>query len=120
VAGVPIDEFKGAGKEFADAFSAEYLNGKPIDPYAIYGGQAGSVLLDAIAASDGSRADVIAKMFAAQVTDGLIGTFGFNENGDPSGASGAVVGFTVYRATDKLVTEASISPKPENVTAALG
>ena len=120
VAGVPITEFKGAGKEFADAFSKDYLNGKPIDPYAIYGAQSASVLLDAIAASDGSRGDVIKKMFATKVTDGLIGSFGFNENGDPAGAAGAVVGFTIYQATTKLDNPVAISPKPEDVTAALG
>ena len=120
VAGVPIDQFKGAGKEFADAFQAEKLKGRAIDPYAIYGAQATRILLDAIAASDGSRADVIAKMFEAKVEDGLIGTFEINENGDPSQAGGAVVGFTIYRATDKLETEKSLSPKAENVEAARG
>ena len=54
VAGVPIDEFKGKGAEFAEAFKPR-LGGKAIDPYAIYGAQAAQVLLDAIAASDGSR-----------------------------------------------------------------
>jgi branched-chain amino acid transport system substrate-binding protein len=120
VAGVPIDQFKGAGKEFADEFKAAKLKGKAIDPYAIYGAQAGRVLLDAIAASDGSRADIIAKVFEAKVEDGLIGSFEINENGDPSQAGGAVVGFTIYRATDKLVTEKTLSPKPENVEAARG
>ena len=75
-------------------------------------------MLDAIAASDGSRSDVIAKMFATEVTDGLLGTFGFNENGDPTNASGAVVGFTMYKATDKLETADNFSPKPETVEAA--
>ena len=120
VAGVPIDQFKGAGKEFADAFKADKLQGKNIDPYAIYGAQAARVLLDAIAASDGSRADVIAKLFETKVEDGLIGSFEINENGDPAGAEGAVVGFTIYKATDKLETEQTISPKPENVDAARG
>jgi hypothetical protein len=31
-----------------------------------------------------------------------------------------VVGFTIYKATDKLTTETTISPKPENVEAARG
>ena len=70
VAGVPIDEFQGKGAEFADCFKPR-LGGKEIDPYAIYGAQAAQVMLDAIAASDGSRADVIAKMFAPNVTDGI-------------------------------------------------
>src|SRR6187399_2955752 len=55
VAGVPIDEFKGKGAEFAAAFKPR-LGGKEIDPYAIYGAQAAQIMLDAIAASDGSRA----------------------------------------------------------------
>ena len=119
VAGVPIDEFTGKGKEFADAFKGT-LGGKPIDPYAIYGAQAATILLDAIAASDGSRSDIIAKMFDTNVTDGLIGSFEINENGDPAQAGGAVVGFTIYKATTKLEAEKTLSPKPENVEAARG
>jgi branched-chain amino acid transport system substrate-binding protein len=120
VAGVPIDEFKGAGKQFADDFKADKLQGKPIDPYAIYGAQAARILLDAIAASDGSRSDIIAKLFETDVKDGFLGSFRINENGDPAGAEGAVVGFTIYKATTKLETETTISPKPENVEAARG
>jgi branched-chain amino acid transport system substrate-binding protein len=119
VAGVPIDEFKGKGAEFAKAFKPT-LGGKEIDPYAIYGAQAAQVMLDAIAASDGSRADVIAKLFQTKVNNGFLGSFDINENGDPSGAQGAVVGFTVYKATDKLETDKTISPKPEDVDAARG
>jgi branched-chain amino acid transport system substrate-binding protein len=119
VAGVPIDEFKGKGAEFAKAFKPT-LGGKEIDPYAIYGAQAAQVLLDAIAASDGSRADIIAKLFQTKVSNGYLGSFDINENGDPSGAQGAVVGFTIYKATDKLETEKTISPKPEDVDAARG
>ena len=118
VAGVPIDAFTGTAKDFIDQLLAGPLVGKPIDPYAIYGAQSAQIVLDAIAASDGSRSDVIAKMFEAQVVDGLLGTFGFNENGDPTNARGAVVGFTMYVATDKLEAEDNFSPKPETVTAA--
>ena len=119
VAGVPIDQFTGAGAEFAEEFKPT-LGGKEIDPYAIYGAQAAQVMLDAIAASDGTRASVIEQLFNAKVTDGLLGSFEINENGDPSGAEGAVVGFTIYKATTKLETETTISPKPENVDAARG
>jgi branched-chain amino acid transport system substrate-binding protein len=119
VAGVPIDQFKGKGAEFAKAFKPT-LGGKEIDPYAIYGAQAAQVMLDAIAASDGSRADVISKLFQTKVNNGYLGSFDINENGDPSGAQGAVVGFTIYKATDKLETDKTISPKPEDVDAARG
>ena len=119
VAGVPIDEFQGKGAEFAEAFKPR-LGGKEIDPYAIYGAQAAQVMLDAIAASDGSRGDVLAKLFETNVTDGYLGSFEINENGDPSGAEGAVVGFTIYKATTKLETVKTVSPKPEDVDAARG
>jgi branched-chain amino acid transport system substrate-binding protein len=118
IAGVPIDAFTGVTKEYVDQLLAGPLAGKTIDPYAIYGAQAAQIVFDAIAASDGTRADVIAKMFETEVTDGLLGSFTFNENGDPTNAEGAVVGFTMYVATDKLETEDNFSPKPETVTAA--
>jgi branched-chain amino acid transport system substrate-binding protein len=120
VAGQPIDKFQGAAREFATNFSKEFLGGKTVDPYAIYGAQAATVMLDAIGASDGSRGDVISKMFATQVQNGLLGSFKFNENGDPTQASGAVTAIVVYKATDKLETAALISPKQSTVDAALG
>ena len=119
VAGVPIDEFEGAGAEFAEAF-APRLGGANIDPYAIYGAQAAQIMIDAIGRSDGSRASVIEEMFAAKVEDGFLGTFEINENGDPGQAGGAVVGFTIYVATDKLETVETRSPAPEVVEAARG
>ncbi len=120
VAGNPISEFTGAAKQFVDDLLAGPLSGKAIDPYAIYGAQAAVVLLDAIAASDGSREDVIAKMFETDCQGCLLGDFKFNENGDPTNATGAVVGFVIYRATDELTVETVIAPKPETVAAASG
>jgi branched-chain amino acid transport system substrate-binding protein len=120
VAGQPIDKFQGAAKEFVDGLLAGPLSGKAIDPYAIYGGQAAQTLLDAIAASDGSRADVISKLFASDVQNGLLGTFTFSEDGDPVASAGATVAITVYKATDKLETVTTIAPKQTTVDAALG
>ena len=115
VAGVPIDEFTGKGKEFADAFKST-LGGKPIDPYAIYGAQVAQIVLDAIAASDGSRLDIIAKMFESNVTDGLIGSFEINENGDPAQASGGGRRLHDLQGDDEAFeAEKTPSPKPENV-----
>jgi branched-chain amino acid transport system substrate-binding protein len=119
VAGVPIDQFKGKGAEFADAFK-QTLNGKPIDPYAIYGAQSAQVVLDAIAKAGNNRQGIIDQIFQTKVDNGYIGTFNINENGDPTGASGAVVGFTIYKATSKLSTQTTISPKAEDVDAARG
>ncbi len=120
VAGNPISEFTGVAKQFVDDLLAGPLSGKNIDPYAIYGAQAAQVLLDAIAASDGTREDVIAKMFETDCQGCLLGDFAFNENGDPTNATGAVVGFVIYRATTELETEKVIAPKPETVAAASG
>jgi branched-chain amino acid transport system substrate-binding protein len=120
VAGVPIDEFKGAGAEFASQFQEEKLAGDPVDPYAIYAAQAAEVMLDAIAEAGADRAAIIDAIFATEVTDGLIGTFSFDENGDPTGAQGAVVGFTIYSGTDKLESVTTVTPKAENVEAAAG
>jgi branched-chain amino acid transport system substrate-binding protein len=119
VAGVPIDQFKGKGAEFAEAIKPR-LGGANVDPYAIYGAQAAELMLNAIAESDGSRGDIIAKLFEQEITDGYLGSFSINENGDPGGAEGAVVGFTIYKATDKLETETTISPSEEVVEAARG
>jgi branched-chain amino acid transport system substrate-binding protein len=119
VAGVPVNEFSGSAKQFADQFTQDYLKpGQQIDPYAIYAAQAAQVLLGAIGDSDGTRSDVISKMFATTVTNGLLGSFSFDENGDPKDASGAVVGFTIYKAADKLETVLALSPNPATVKAA--
>jgi len=119
IAGVPIDEFKGEAADFA-AKLKEALGGKPVDPYAIYGAQAAQIILDAIGNGDGSRQSVIDGIFSTKVENGLLGTFEIGENGDPEQAGGAVVGFTIYRAEDELVTETTLSPKPETVDAARG
>ncbi len=120
VAGVPIDEFTGAGAEFGEAFKEAKLGGDPVDPYAIYAAQAAQIIIDAIAEAGADRAAVIDAIFATEVTDGLIGSFEIDENGDPTGAEGAVVGFTIYTGTDSLETVTTIAPKTENVEAAAG
>jgi branched-chain amino acid transport system substrate-binding protein len=117
VAGVGIDQYKGAALKFIDGFKQQ-LNGKPVDPYAILAAQAAQVMLDAIEKSDGTRADVIKKMYGVKVDDGLIGSFSFNKNGDLSGAKGAAVLFTIYSGTNHLQTVLSTAPDPKLVEAA--
>jgi branched-chain amino acid transport system substrate-binding protein len=117
VAGVGIDQYKGAALKFINGFKQQ-LNGKPVDPYAILAAQAAQVMLDAIKNSDGTRADVIKKMYATKVNDGLIGSFSFNKNGDLSGAKGAAVLFTVYTGNNHLVTVKTTAPDPTLVAAA--
>jgi branched-chain amino acid transport system substrate-binding protein len=117
VAGVGIDKYKGAALTFINGFKST-LKGKPVDPYAILGAQAAQVLLDAIEKSDGTRSDVIAKVFATKVSNGLIGNFSFNKNGDLTGAKGAAVLFTIYKGTNHLNTLLTTAPDPKLVGAA--
>jgi branched-chain amino acid transport system substrate-binding protein len=119
IAGVPIEDLTGDGKDFIETFKEE-LGGDPVDPYAAYGAQAAVLMLDAIARSDGSRTSVISEIFNSSFEDSILGTFEINENGDPTKAEGGVVGFTIYRAEEELVTETTISPEQEVVEAARG
>jgi branched-chain amino acid transport system substrate-binding protein len=95
VAGVGIDQYKGPALKFIDGFKSQ-LGGKAVDPYAILGAQSAVVLLDAIAKSDGTRASVIDNVFKTHITNGLIGSFSLNKNGDLSGATGPAIKFTIY------------------------
>ena len=74
------DDLTGAGKTFLDAYQAKY--GAP-EVYTAYAAAAAQVLTDAIGRSDGSREDVVAKMFETNITDGIVGPMSFDENGDP-------------------------------------
>jgi branched-chain amino acid transport system substrate-binding protein len=117
VAGVGIDQYKGAALEWVDGFKKS-TNVESISPYAVLAAQSAQVLLDAIGDSDGSREEVIKNVFDTQVKDGLIGTFSFNENGDLSGASGAAILFTIYIGTTELKTIQTTGPEADLVEAA--
>jgi branched-chain amino acid transport system substrate-binding protein len=80
VAGVPPEKLTGTGKEFIKNFGAQI--GKKPNPYSAYAAQSMAVMLAAIAASDGTRASVNDKLLATKVTDGILGTFSINKNGD--------------------------------------
>jgi hypothetical protein len=77
------------------------------------------VLLDAIGKSDGSRAEVIKNVYNAKVTNGLIGSFSFNKNGDITGATGAALDYTVYVGkNNNLATFSTTVPVDSLVQAA--
>ena len=120
VAGVPVDEFESQqAKDFVTKFR-QSLGGEPVDPYAIYGAQAAQIVMDAIKNSDASRQGVLEQIFKTKVTGGYLGDFTFNENGDPTLASGAVIGFTIYEGDEQLEVDTVFSPKQEDVDAARG
>ena len=119
VAGASVAEIKGNGKQFVAGFSKK-LNGKPVDPYATYAAQAATVLLDAIAASDGTRQGVIDQVFKTKVRNGILGSFDINKNGDVAGAKGVVVKYTIYKAAKQLVAVKVVTPRQSLANAALG
>ena len=80
VAGPPVDGLPASGRRFARAF--EDAIGGSADPYSITTAQATDVLLDAIAASDGTRASVTEELLKVRVRNGLLGSFRFDANGD--------------------------------------
>ena len=87
---VPPTRFPPSGREFVKAF--EEAVGAPADPYSMAVAQSTEVLLDAIAASDGTRASVTRNLFRTRVANGILGDFEIDENGDTTAG-----GVTMYR-----------------------
>jgi ABC-type branched-subunit amino acid transport system substrate-binding protein len=81
IAGQPNENLGPTGKTFVKDFGATQSGGQ-VDPYSAYAAQATEVLLTAIEESDGSRADIAAKLFDTKVTDGILGDFQIDANGD--------------------------------------
>ena len=72
------------GKAFLAAYKAKYGAAEP-DPYAIYGYEVMKLGLDTIAslgANGDNKADVLKALFATKDRQSVIGTYGFDANGD--------------------------------------
>jgi branched-chain amino acid transport system substrate-binding protein len=80
VAGIPPEKLSGAGKSFVKDFGAQV--GTAVNPYSAYAAQTADVMLTAIANSDGTRASVVENLLKTKVTNGILGTFSINKNGD--------------------------------------
>jgi branched-chain amino acid transport system substrate-binding protein len=81
VAGQPNENLGPKGKAFVKDFGATQAGGS-VDPYSAYAAQSMEVLLTAVENSDGSRADVAAQLLKTKVTDGILGSFTIDANGD--------------------------------------
>jgi hypothetical protein len=57
-------------------------------------GQATELVMDAIARSNGTRASVLERLRASEVTDGILGSFRFAPNGDATTASVPILRIT--------------------------
>jgi branched-chain amino acid transport system substrate-binding protein len=72
------------GKDFLKAYEAKYGSSSP-DPYAIYGYEAMKLGLDTIAklgAKGNDKAAVLSALFATTSRNSVLGTYGFDKNGD--------------------------------------
>ena len=69
------------GKQFLAAYKAKYGSAEP-DPYAIYGYEAMKLGLDTIAKAGTSKAAVLSALFATKSRSSVLGTYGFDANGD--------------------------------------
>jgi len=81
LAGVVTERLGPAGARFVRDFGTTQP-GAEVEPSAVYAAQAAELVLDAVARSDGTRASVLDELFRTRVRDGLLGSFGFDANGD--------------------------------------
>jgi branched-chain amino acid transport system substrate-binding protein len=74
------------GRAFAAAYHAKYGTAEnQIDPYAIYGYEDMKLILDTIASlgsKGNSRSAVLSALFATKNRNSVLGTYGFDQNGD--------------------------------------
>src|SRR6266581_209002 len=72
------------GKDFLAAYQAKYGTANP-DPYAIYGYEVMKLGLDTIkglGAQGNSKSDVLKALFSITARNSVLGTYGFDKNGD--------------------------------------
>jgi branched-chain amino acid transport system substrate-binding protein len=80
IAVLPNEKLPEPGREFADRFD-ERFGSRPCC-FSVHAAQAARMMLDAIAASDGSRRQVLDHLFGTPVDDGYIGNFRIDRYGD--------------------------------------
>jgi branched-chain amino acid transport system substrate-binding protein len=83
VATLDLPQYPG-GKAFLAAYKAKYGTANP-DPYAIYGYEVMKLGLDTIkglGAKGSDKSAVLAALFATKARSSVLGTYGFDKNGD--------------------------------------
>jgi branched-chain amino acid transport system substrate-binding protein len=104
------------GARFVERFERTQA-GAGVEPTTVYMAQATEVLLDAIARSDGSRASVVEELFKTRVQNGLLGSFGFDANGDITESPVTIVrvrrggSSTTIRSVEGGVVERVVRPE---------
>jgi DNA-binding SARP family transcriptional activator/ABC-type branched-subunit amino acid transport system substrate-binding protein len=109
--GPSADDLPAEGKEFVAAYKTRF--GEEPTRYALAAAQAADVMLDAIAASDGSRASVTQALFKTRVSNGILGNFLITPTGDTTLNAVAVhriVDGKVKTTSTVVVPDALVSP----------
>jgi len=107
VAGLPNSSLKGAGKAFVAGFTKAV--GSP-DPYSVYAAQATEAMVQAIAQSNGTRADVAKQVFKIHLKNSILGNLSFNANGDVT--SNPV---TIYKVSGKTAPTYKVITPPKSL-----
>jgi ABC-type branched-subunit amino acid transport system substrate-binding protein len=111
-----FDRLPPKGARFVERFGKTQA-GVGVEPSAVQTAQATHVLLDAIARSDGTRASIVEELFRTRVKNGLLGSFGFDRNGDITESPVTIVRVvrqgksTVNQSIDGAVVERVVRPK---------
>jgi DNA-binding SARP family transcriptional activator/ABC-type branched-subunit amino acid transport system substrate-binding protein/DNA-binding beta-propeller fold protein YncE len=101
IAGLVNERLGPAGTAFIHDFAATQA-GRPVDVAAVYAAHAAEVLLDAIARSDGTRADVARELFRTEARSRLLGRLSIDANGDPVPAPVTIVQLERRGASDAI------------------
>ena len=94
VAGQPPKSLTGFGATFVKSFGKSI--GATPNPYAAYGAQSMLVALQAVAAHGGDRAAITRTVFGMHVSNGVLGSFTINKQGDTS-----ALAITIYKQQGK-------------------
>jgi len=78
----PPSNLSGAGAKFVTDLQTK-LGTDHLEVYTVYAAACAQVLVDAIAASDGTKEGVLSQLFAVS-SDTVVGPMSFDENGDPA------------------------------------
>ena len=111
---LPVERLPPEGRHFVAGFAAT-LAGRTVHPQAAYAAQAAEIMLDAIAASDGSRASVATALSRQRASPGIIGSFGFDPAGDVTSAP-----ITIVRARRGGGSPAVLSTEGAQVVRVIG
>jgi ABC-type branched-subunit amino acid transport system substrate-binding protein len=109
--GLANERLPATGREFVAAFS-ESVGEAPVQ-WSTAAAQTAEILLDAIARSNGTRASVTAELFKTTVSNGILGSFAIDRDGDTTKAP-----VTIYRVVHGKPTVFKVITPPRSLVGA--